>query len=138
MLHRILISCKYILSSCLVFLHVEQTITHPSHSLLEVEDLFHSFSIFEMQFKTIALAIAAATSALALPGYGSTVPGYPWGFGFCLSDQQANWVVQQYKSILTNNNRAAAVQTANQLLDNNYQETSDSIVSIACAFLAPH
>lgn len=82
-----------------------------------------------MQIKTLVLAVAAAAPALALPGWGNTVPGYPWGFGFCLSDQQANWVVQQYKSILMNNNRAAAVQTASQLVDNNYQETSDSIVS---------
>lgn len=88
-----------------------------------------------MQFKTLLLAAAAVTSAVAIPAPGllnnNKVPGYPWGIPYCLSDSQAAFVVKQFKSILTNPDRKAAIATANVMLSDNYVETSDSINVLA-------
>lgn len=86
---------------------------------------------------TSFLATTLALGAMAAPtwdfpsGGGNGVPGYPFGFPGCLSDQQAAFVVKQYKSILTNPDRKAAATTAQTLVDNNYVETSDSINVLA-------
>lgn len=92
-----------------------------------------------MQFKSLLLAVTAATSVFALPTLdllsggknGNKVPGYPWGIPGCLNDAQAAFVLKQFKSILTNPDRGAAVQTANILLSDKYVETSDSINVLA-------
>lgn len=87
-----------------------------------------------MQIKSLLIAAAAATTTLANPLLGlgqSTVPGYPWGLGSCLTRQQATWIVQQFKSVITNPNRDAAVKLASVLLDDSFSETSDSINVLA-------
>lgn len=80
-----------------------------------------------------ALAAAGAASAAAISerGWGSPIPGYPWGNGICLTDQQANFLVQQYMGLLTNPNRQQVNQTAQYLVTNNYFESSDSINILA-------
>lgn len=90
-----------------------------------------------MQIKTLLLAATAGSCVLATPfldflkdGSGR-LQGYPFGWGSCLSDAQAAWIIQNFKSILTNPDRNAAAQTANKLLDNSYVETSDSINVLA-------
>lgn len=88
-----------------------------------------------MQFKSLLLVAAAATSVLAAPApapdllglINGILSGFPLGNGNCLNDQQATYIVNQFKSILTNPNRKAAATTANALLDAGYTETSDSI-----------
>ena len=87
-----------------------------------------------MQIKSLLFAAAAASSAFAKPTFfsnGKSVPGYPWGWGNCLNDQQAAFIVKQFKSILTNPDRQAAVKIANDMLADNYVETSDSINVLA-------
>lgn len=89
-----------------------------------------------MQIKSLLISAAAATTVLATPTWGSQsgdgrVNGYPWGWSQCLNDQQSNFIVQSFKSILTNPDRKAAVATANGLLAVNYKETSDSINVLA-------
>lgn len=103
-----------------------------------------------MQFKSLFLAAAAATSALALPTFdflssfsgslgGSSasgsvavrVPGYPYGNPQCLSDAQAAYLVKTFKSIMMNPNRTLAVATGQTLILDSYVETSDSINVLA-------
>lgn len=90
-----------------------------------------------MQIKTLVLAATAGSCVLATPfldfmkdGSGR-LQGYPYGWGPCLSDGQAAWIVSNFKSILTNPDRNASAQTATKLLDNSYVETSDSINVLA-------
>lgn len=88
-----------------------------------------------MQIKSLLIGAVAVTSVLATPTWGSqggdNVKGYPWGWSQCLSDQQSSFIVQTFKSILTNPNRKAAVDTATGLLAVDYKETSDSINVLA-------
>lgn len=91
-----------------------------------------------MQLKSILLAATAVSSALAAPTLGllsifsqDKVPGYPLGNGFCLSDQQAAFIVKTFKSILTNPDRKGAIATANIIIADKYVETSDSINVLA-------
>ena len=49
----------------------------------------------------------------------------------CLSDDDAQAVIDAFHDILTNPDRQAANATAQQVIDTNYQESSDSINSLA-------
>lgn len=88
-----------------------------------------------MQIKSLLLAAAAATSALAMPNLsarGNNVPGYPWNWNpWCMNDAQAQFIVNQFYSILTNQDRQGAIKTATGLLANSFSETSDSINVLA-------
>ena len=89
-----------------------------------------------MQIKSLLISAIAATGAIATPTLNlwqqsNKVQGYPWGWGSCLNDAQASFVVQSFKSILTNPDRKAASNLATALLDVNYKETSDSINVLA-------
>ncbi|KIW52168.1 hypothetical protein PV05_07830 [Exophiala xenobiotica] len=67
------------------------------------------------------LALAASVAASALPKRGD---------GGCLSQSEAESIVSQYASILTHTDVATANATAQALLDENYTEISDSILSL--------
>lgn len=83
-----------------------------------------------MQIKTLLLAAAAGSGVLAT-WINKPLQGYPWGIGPCLNDAQTMWIVQNFKSILTNPDRKAAAKKAGVLLDDSYTETSDSINVLA-------
>ncbi|EXJ77622.1 hypothetical protein A1O3_09850 [Capronia epimyces CBS 606.96] len=70
----------------------------------------------------LALVMADATSALSNRDGG--------GWKDCLSQGEAESIVNQYISILTHTNVTAANATAQAVLDNNYTEISDSILSL--------
>ncbi|KAK4212149.1 hypothetical protein QBC37DRAFT_197618 [Rhypophila decipiens] len=60
------------------------------------------------------------------------VSGYPVSIlGVCLEDKQANFIVEKFKSILTNPDRSAAKATAEALIAQVYVEESDSINILA-------
>ena len=90
-----------------------------------------------MKFSTIAVAANAIATASAgtidheARNLLSPIRGYPFGNGFCLSDSQANFLAEQFKSVLTNPNRQAANTLATVLVASNYVETSDSINLLA-------
>ena len=69
------------------------------------------------------LALVASVTALATPKHGD--------HSGCLSQDQAESIVNQYISILSHTpDVASANATAQALLDPNYTETSDSILSL--------
>jgi hypothetical protein len=67
------------------------------------------------------LALSASVVASALPKRGG---------GACLSQSEAESIVSQYASILGHTDVATANATAQALLDENYTEISDSILSL--------
>jgi hypothetical protein len=67
------------------------------------------------------LALSASVAASALPKRGD---------GTCLSQGEAESIVSQYASILGHTDVATANATAQALLDENYTEISDSILSL--------
>ncbi len=96
-----------------------------------------------MKFSTIAVAAAAVATASAntvnneARGLFSPIPGYPFGNGLCLTDQQAQFLANQFKTVLTNSDRNAAKTLAGVLVSSNYVETSDSI-NILAGFPVSH
>jgi hypothetical protein len=112
---------------------------YPSHSFQRQYSLVLSFSIIViitiMKFISAALAVlpavALATPTFGLPNPLSPIPGYPLGNPFCLSDQQAQFIVKQFHDILTNPNRQAAGQQAQSVIADGYVEESDSINFLA-------
>lgn len=92
---------------------------------------------------TSLLTLLATTTATILPrgGHGngggddwsskSPVPGYPRGNSHCLSDQQATFLVNTFKGMLTNTDRNGANKTAQILLAEGFVEESDSINILA-------
>ena len=94
-----------------------------------------------MQLFSFILPSLLATGALAMPSFPikarslnnpfSPIPGYPIGLIPCLNDEQANFIVAAFQSILTNPNRQSANVTAQTLVADNYVETSDSINTLA-------
>ncbi|EHY56004.1 hypothetical protein HRR83_006617 [Exophiala dermatitidis] len=69
-------------------------------------------------------AIVASVASSALPKRDGNC------YSDCLSQGQAESIVNQYISILTHTNVTAANATAQALLDENYTEISDSILSL--------
>jgi hypothetical protein len=69
------------------------------------------------------LALVAAATASALPRRGG-------GWEDCLSQSEAESIVSQFMSILSHSDPATANATALALLDDNYTEISDSILSL--------
>lgn len=61
-----------------------------------------------------------------VPGYPSSVVGLA-----CLDDSQASFIVDKFRSILTNPDREAAGKTAQDLIAETYLEESDSINILA-------
>ncbi|KAM7185511.1 hypothetical protein V8F20_011767 [Naviculisporaceae sp. PSN 640] len=60
------------------------------------------------------------------------VAGYPVSIlGVCLEDKQADFIVEKFRSILTNPDRKAAKKTAEELIADVYVEESDSINILA-------
>ena len=87
-------------------------------------------------FATLAATAAAIGAAAAAPGGGnyqspSPIPGYPPGIPWCLSDQQANFIVKNYAALLSSPSGAAKNQTAQVSIADGYTETSDSIDILA-------
>lgn len=77
-----------------------------------------------MKFTTIAAAtLALATSAFAAPSSWGSWPN-------CLAQSEAESIVNQYISVLAHSNVQTANATAQALLTNDYQEISDSILSL--------
>ena len=68
---------------------------------------------------------------LSLPNAFSSIPGYPLGSGLCLSDSQANFIANAFKTILTNPDRQAAAKLAGSFIADGYVEESDSINFLA-------
>lgn len=85
-----------------------------------------------MKFALWAVTAAFATGAVAAPsttvvrGLDKKDEG-----DCCLNDYQATYLVEQFKSILTNPDRQAANQTAQTVIADDYVEVSDSINSLA-------
>jgi len=72
-----------------------------------------------MKFATvIAASLALATSAFAAP------------WTDCLAQSEAESIINQYISILAHSDVATANATAQALLADDYQEISDSILSL--------
>lgn len=69
------------------------------------------------------LALVAAVASVALPKRDG-------GDCDCLSQGEADTIVDQYISILTHTDVATANATAQALLDESYTEISDSILSL--------
>ncbi|KAK3311957.1 hypothetical protein B0H66DRAFT_538905 [Apodospora peruviana] len=91
-----------------------------------------------MHFRSlVAVALSAITVVAgsldqrALCKVKPKVPGYPVDLGACLCDKQANFIVDKFKSILTNPDRTAAKTTAETLIAESYVEESDSINILA-------
>ena len=80
-----------------------------------------------MQFFTVALSAFLATAAVASP---VATKWNGWGDG-CLTDAQANYLVQSFKQILSDPNRTAIVAIAEEIIATDYVEISDSINSLA-------
>lgn len=73
-----------------------------------------------MKFTTVAAAtLALATSAFAAPTWSN-----------CLAQSEAESIVNQYISILTHSDIQTANATAQALLADDYEEISDSILSL--------
>ena len=83
-----------------------------------------------MKFLSL-LATATAVTAWSIPNPWSPIPGYPMGNTVCLSDAQANFLVQTFSTMLSNPDRSKTQSMANVLLDNSYTESSDSINQLA-------
>jgi hypothetical protein len=83
-----------------------------------------------MQFKSILLALAAASAVVATPAPNPDIPG-PWGFKpwDCLTDRQANAIVNTF--IQAEQTDGNATTTFNSLMESiansGDQEISDSI-----------
>ena len=78
-----------------------------------------------MQFFTLALSTLLATAAVASPVK-------KWNeWENCLTDAQANYLVQSFKQILSDPNRTAIVAIAEEIIATDYVEISDSINSLA-------
>jgi hypothetical protein len=86
--------------------------------------------------------LGAAAVAFAAPGFPqpearglknpfSPIPGYPLGNPFCLSDQQATFLVNTFSAMLSNPDRNATQATGQTLIADGYTETSDSINILA-------
>ena len=86
-----------------------------------------------MRFFKLAITATAAATALAgtISNPFSPIPGYPLGNGFCLTDQQSQFLVSTFVNALANTNRAATNTTMQALLASNYAEESDSINILA-------
>lgn len=89
-----------------------------------------------MKFSTVTAVLATAGTAFAglLPNQGnpfSPIPNYPIGNGLCLTDQQAQFIVNAFKTVLTSQDRNAAKTLANALIADGYVEESDSINFLA-------
>lgn len=86
-----------------------------------------------MHFTSLVVAAMAVayTTATNIPNPFSPIPGYPWGYGNCLNDQQASFIVEQFRLILASPNRQTANTIAQTLIANNYVESSDSINILA-------
>lgn len=79
-----------------------------------------------MKFSLALAPLALVTSVTA-----STLHTRDWSdWQNCLSQSQAETIVNEYASILTHSDPAAANATAQALLDVNYVEISDSILSL--------
>lgn len=77
-----------------------------------------------MKFTTIATAtLALATSAFAAPSSWGSWPN-------CLAQSEAESIVNQYISVLAHSNVQTANATGQALLTDDYQEISDSILSL--------
>lgn len=73
-----------------------------------------------MKFTTVAAAtLALATSAFAAPTWSN-----------CLAQSEAESIVNRYISILTHSDIQTANATAQALLADDYEEISDSILSL--------
>jgi hypothetical protein len=88
-----------------------------------------------MQFFYL-LGVAAVASAApgllsSLKNPLSPIPGYPLGNPFCLSDQQATFLVNTFATMLSNPDRSATQAMGNVLIADGYTETSDSINILA-------
>lgn len=91
-----------------------------------------------MKFTSTIAALATIGSAVAglipngqLKNPFSPIPGYPIGNGLCLTDQQAQFIVNAFKTILTAQDRQVANATAQTLIADGYVEESDSINILA-------
>jgi hypothetical protein len=92
-----------------------------------------------MKFSSVLVAASAVATATAgtvaneARGWTPVSPlkGYPWGNGFCLTDSQANFLAEQFRQVLTLQDRKASVALAGQLVTDNYVESSDSIAILA-------
>lgn len=87
-----------------------------------------------MRFSFVAATLALASSALAGPLAARDNSWGNWGNGNCasncLSQATAESIVNQYISILAHTDATAANATAQALLADDYQEISDSILSL--------
>ena len=79
-----------------------------------------------MKLNTIFLYLAAIASAAASPTEKR------WGYGNCLTDEQANKIVAKFASILegVDYQGQSPNVTAKQVVAKNYVEYSDSILSL--------
>ena len=92
-----------------------------------------------MKFTAVLIAasavatVSAGTLANEVRTLLTTSPlkGYPWGNGFCLTDSQAQFLAEQFRQVLTLQDRKASVALAGQLVTDNYVESSDSIAILA-------
>ncbi|KAI1630154.1 hypothetical protein EDD37DRAFT_83880 [Exophiala viscosa] len=79
-----------------------------------------------MKFSSIIAPLALASSVTA-----TAIRNRDWSdWQNCLSQTQAETIVNQYASILTHSDPTTANTTAQALLDVNYTEISDSILSL--------
>ena len=80
---------------------------------------------------TIGSAVAGAIPTSQFKNPFSPIPGYPMGNGLCLTDQQAQFIVNAFETILVAPNRQVANTTAQTLIADGYVEESDSINFLA-------
>ena len=84
---------------------------------------------------SLASPLTESTNTLpsrSLCAFKKTIPNYPRNiFSPCLNDDQATFIVAQFKSILTNPDRKAAVATTELLIADGYVEESHTINTLA-------
>ena len=80
-----------------------------------------------MKFSSLSVVAPLVTAAVASP-----VAGKGWNsVGSCLTQGQAQYLVDQFKIILGSANKTEVVEVATAVIADGYVETSDSINSLA-------